>query len=100
MNTHKKRKPKLRLSFVGGIVRYKIQCFFYEKKKYNTLSVGTLFMEAWKRKQATLAYQWDVDQFEENEPDRPQFYGTKQRLVCHFTKINLLFHTIPSFNNP
>ncbi|XP_053399972.1 anoctamin-7-like isoform X3 [Mercenaria mercenaria] len=40
---------------------------------------GTLFMEIWKRKQAVLAYQWDVEQFEENEPDRPEFYGTKVR---------------------
>ncbi|WAQ99003.1 ANO4-like protein, partial [Mya arenaria] len=23
---------------------------------------------------------WDVDQFEENEPDRPEFYGTKERI--------------------
>lgn len=39
---------------------------------------GTLFLEVWKRKQAELAYQWDVEQFEENEPDRPEFYGTKE----------------------
>ncbi|XP_060576313.1 anoctamin-4-like isoform X2 [Ruditapes philippinarum] len=40
---------------------------------------GTLFLEIWKRKQAELAYQWDVEQFEETEPDRPEFYGTKVR---------------------
>nr|XP_022325216.1 anoctamin-4-like isoform X1 [Crassostrea virginica]XP_022325218.1 anoctamin-4-like isoform X1 [Crassostrea virginica]XP_022325219.1 anoctamin-4-like isoform X1 [Crassostrea virginica] len=38
---------------------------------------GTLFLERWKRKNATLAYEWDVDNFEHNEPDRPQFYGLK-----------------------
>ncbi|XP_012944219.2 anoctamin-5 [Aplysia californica] len=38
---------------------------------------GTIFLELWKRQRATLAYEWDVDQFEANEPDRPQFYGTK-----------------------
>ena len=42
---------------------------------------GTLFLEIWKRKQSELAYQWDVEQFEENEPDRPEFYGTKTRIV-------------------
>ncbi|XP_052794757.1 anoctamin-4-like isoform X2 [Mya arenaria] len=41
---------------------------------------GTIFLEVWKRKQSELAYQWDVDQFEENEPDRPEFYGTKERI--------------------
>ncbi|XP_055959025.1 anoctamin-4 isoform X2 [Patella vulgata] len=38
---------------------------------------GTIFLEAWKRKTATLAYEWDVEDFESKEPDRPQFYGTK-----------------------
>ena len=44
---------------------------------------GTLFLEVWKRKQAELAYQWDVEQFEENEPDRPEFYGTKPCVVSN-----------------
>ena len=43
--------------------------------------LGTLFLELWKRKTASLAYEWDVDEFEETEPDRPEFYGTKQRIV-------------------
>ncbi|XP_028401787.1 anoctamin-4-like isoform X2 [Dendronephthya gigantea] len=38
---------------------------------------GTIFLELWKRKNAELAYQWDVSDFEEQEPNRPQFYGTK-----------------------
>ncbi|XP_052076690.1 anoctamin-3-like isoform X2 [Mytilus californianus] len=38
---------------------------------------GTVFLELWKRTNATLAYEWDVDNFETNEPDRPQFYGLK-----------------------
>lgn len=41
---------------------------------------GTIFLELWKRKTATLAYEWDVDQFEATEPDRPEFYGTKHRI--------------------
>ncbi|XP_021363066.1 anoctamin-4-like isoform X4 [Mizuhopecten yessoensis] len=38
---------------------------------------GTVFLEMWKRKGATLAYEWDVDNYDSNEPDRPQFFGTK-----------------------
>ncbi|XP_033742824.1 anoctamin-4-like isoform X4 [Pecten maximus] len=38
---------------------------------------GTVFLEMWKRKSATLAYEWDVDNYDSNEPDRPQFFGTK-----------------------
>ncbi|XP_060078280.1 anoctamin-4-like [Ylistrum balloti] len=38
---------------------------------------GTVFLESWKRKSATLAYEWDVDNYDSNEPDRPQFFGTK-----------------------
>ncbi|XP_071950659.1 anoctamin-7-like isoform X2 [Antedon mediterranea] len=40
---------------------------------------GTVFLEIWKRTNSRLAYEWDVDQFEVSEPDRPQFYGTKER---------------------
>ncbi|XP_041359345.1 anoctamin-7-like [Gigantopelta aegis] len=38
---------------------------------------GTVFLEVWKRKKATLAYEWDVDEYEAKEPDRPQYFGTK-----------------------
>lgn len=44
-------------------------------------------MEMWKIKQSTLAYMWDVDSFEETEPDRPQFFGTKPQLVGGFWQI-------------
>lgn len=37
---------------------------------------GTIFLERWKRTNARLSYQWDVDTFEEQEPNRPQYYGT------------------------
>ncbi|XP_076446692.1 anoctamin-7-like isoform X2 [Babylonia areolata] len=40
---------------------------------------GTIFLEIWKRKNAELAYEWDVEQFEANEPDRPSFSGTKSK---------------------
>eukprot|EP00794_Sanderia_malayensis_P006792 gene6792-7557_t len=36
---------------------------------------GTIFLEVWKRKTAELAYKWDVDDFEDQEPNRPEFYG-------------------------
>ncbi|XP_035230135.1 anoctamin-7-like, partial [Stegodyphus dumicola] len=39
---------------------------------------GTIFMEIWKRKQISLARQWHVDNFDQVEPDRPQFRGTKE----------------------
>ncbi|XP_059169358.1 anoctamin-7-like isoform X2 [Physella acuta] len=38
---------------------------------------GTIFLEVWKRQSARLAYEWDVDMYEANEPDRPQFKGTR-----------------------
>ena len=33
----------------------------------------TVYMESWKRKNATLAYIWDVADFEEEEDPRPEF---------------------------
>lgn len=47
------------------------------------LNVGTVFLEIWKRTNATLAYEWDVDNWEDVEPDRPQFYGTQKKEVSH-----------------
>lgn len=32
---------------------------------YFLLVIGTVFLEVWKRKNAELAYKWDVDDFEE-----------------------------------
>ncbi|XP_055492929.1 anoctamin-7-like [Leucoraja erinacea] len=37
---------------------------------------GTVFLELWKRVNAKLVYGWDVDNFENDEPTRPEFYGT------------------------
>ncbi|XP_069129746.1 anoctamin-4-like isoform X3 [Argopecten irradians] len=37
---------------------------------------GTLFLELWKQKSARCAYLWDVQEFEANEPDRPEFFST------------------------
>ncbi|XP_023221266.1 anoctamin-7-like isoform X1 [Centruroides sculpturatus] len=38
---------------------------------------GTIFLEVWKRKQATLAHQWHVENFDMAEQERPQYYGTE-----------------------
>jgi len=45
------------------------------------MMLGTLFLELWKRKSNRLAYVWDVQEFEANEPDRPEFFGTTTRTV-------------------
>ncbi|XP_033742863.1 anoctamin-4-like isoform X2 [Pecten maximus] len=37
---------------------------------------GTLFLELWKQKSARCAYLWDVQEFEANEPDRPEFFSS------------------------
>ncbi|XP_038674776.1 anoctamin-7-like isoform X2 [Scyliorhinus canicula] len=37
---------------------------------------GTIFVEMWKRVNAKLVYEWDVENFENDEPARPEFYGT------------------------
>ncbi|XP_041114589.1 anoctamin-10-like isoform X3 [Polyodon spathula] len=38
---------------------------------------GTVFLELWKRKTATLAHKWKVKDYESNEPDRTEFVGSK-----------------------
>ncbi|XP_072120674.1 anoctamin-7-like [Mobula birostris] len=40
---------------------------------------GTIFLELWKRINAKLVYEWDVENFENDEPTRPEFYGTSVR---------------------
>ncbi|KAH9373670.1 hypothetical protein HPB48_014593 [Haemaphysalis longicornis] len=40
------------------------------------LWAGTVFLEIWKRRQASLAHRWNVDHFSAEEPEMPQFYGT------------------------
>lgn len=37
---------------------------------------GTIFLEFWKRAESRWAFLWDVTDYEVNEPDRPEFYGT------------------------
>jgi hypothetical protein len=52
------------------------------------LLAGTIFLEMWKRKNAELAYEWDVEQYEQNEPDRPSFQGTRpKKVICFLNKL-------------
>ncbi|XP_004346228.1 hypothetical protein CAOG_05555 [Capsaspora owczarzaki ATCC 30864] len=40
---------------------------------------ATLFLEFWKRRNAEIVFDWDVIGLEEDEPPRPQYYGTEMR---------------------
>jgi hypothetical protein len=37
---------------------------------------ATLFLETWKRVNASIQYDWDVLDYEKDELPRPEFYGT------------------------
>ncbi|CAF0718472.1 unnamed protein product [Brachionus calyciflorus] len=41
---------------------------------------GAIFSEFWKRKNARLAYEWDVLKFERDENDLPEFLRAKEKL--------------------
>jgi len=41
---------------------------------------ATLFIEFWKRKNAYLAWWWDVVGYEESDTPRPEWYGTRIRV--------------------
>ena len=63
-------------------------------KTFIHLVTGTLFQESWKRKHARLAYEWDVDTYHFSEPDRPEFYGTKERdVIILFSNSIIIFFT-------
>uniref|UniRef100_UPI00398F2FA5 anoctamin-7-like isoform X2 n=1 Tax=Pristiophorus japonicus TaxID=55135 RepID=UPI00398F2FA5 len=40
---------------------------------------GTIFLEMWKRINAKLVYEWDVENYENDEPTRAEFYGISVR---------------------
>ncbi|KAJ8310954.1 hypothetical protein KUTeg_011493 [Tegillarca granosa] len=68
---------KIRMNSLLNVIK---KSFDNEATPYFALVIclwGTVFLEYWKRTNATLAYEWDVNDFESNEPDRPQFYGLK-----------------------
>ena len=54
-------------------------CWFVSWKRF----LGTVFLELWKRHRNTLAYEWDVNSFENTEPDRPEFVGNTVIRVRH-----------------
>lgn len=35
---------------------------------------ASVFIDFWKRKNAQLAYEWDLADYEETEPDRPEYH--------------------------
>eukprot|EP00004_Rigifila_ramosa_P007679 TRINITY_DN187_c0_g1_i2.p1 TRINITY_DN187_c0_g1~~TRINITY_DN187_c0_g1_i2.p1 ORF type:complete len:516 (-),score=111.55 TRINITY_DN187_c0_g1_i2:935-2449(-) len=39
---------------------------------------SVLFTEFWKRKNAAVAYRWGMQDFEEEEPERPEYEGVEQ----------------------
>lgn len=56
-------------------------------------AVVTLVLEFWKQRQATLEYQWDLVDFEEEQQQlqlRPEFEAMcKQRKMNTVTRVNL-----------
>ncbi|XP_061188186.1 anoctamin-7-like [Saccostrea echinata] len=64
---------------VTGLLDTIKQSFDNEVTPYFAMVIciwGTIFLEFWKRKEKRLAFLWDVTEYEVNEPDRPEFYGT------------------------
>ena len=62
--------PSLPSLFACGVSRSNITC--YTGKCHVSFLIfqtvgdlGTLFLELWKRQNSTVAYQWDVNDFEE-----------------------------------
>jgi len=47
-------------------------------------------LETWKRRNVRLAYEWDVNNYEEAESDKPEFYGTRKKLVHKLTLRNII----------
>ena len=41
---------------------------------------ASVFLDFWKRKNAEIAYDWDMMDYHDEEPDRPQFKSKKTRI--------------------
>lgn len=52
---------------------YCAKILFIEKKKPNQPSTATTFLELWKRKQALIIWEWDLQNIEDDEESRPEF---------------------------
>ncbi|KAK6055385.1 hypothetical protein COOONC_07110, partial [Cooperia oncophora] len=46
---------------------------------YLMLEWGTMFYQIWRRNNTVLAYEWDCEDFNLVEPDRPEYQGTSMR---------------------
>ena len=40
---------------------------------YYYFIAAVIFLEFWKREQAVIGWEWDLDEFEEEEPLRPKY---------------------------
>lgn len=67
---------------IGGFVTYVVKVIYGHPENflmpYFTVFMilwSTFFIEFWKRKQITVAMQWGVHGFEDEETDRPEFQG-------------------------
>lgn len=49
-------------------------CVFFCFWKFSSLA--TTFLEMWKRKQAIIVWEWDLQNIEEDEENRPEFETT------------------------
>ncbi|CAB5386984.1 unnamed protein product [Rhizophagus irregularis] len=52
---------------------------------------ATLFLETWKRVNASIQYDWDVIDYEKDELPRPEFYGTTLRVSLITLKKEIVF---------
>ncbi|CAG2218074.1 unnamed protein product [Mytilus edulis] len=63
---------------------------------------SNIFLKLWKRQTATLASQWEVEEFSATEPERPEFYGTlradsiTEQQVLYYPMLKQLKHFVVS----
>lgn len=70
--------------------------FLKENDIYSYFLIATLFLELWKRKQALIAWQWDLYNITEDDDTRPEYDMSNTRY-----KINPVTRTkepyVPTF---
>lgn len=55
---------------------------------------ATLFLETWKRVNASIQYDWDVLDYEKDELPRPEFYGTSKLILLYLKIYNRIIKLI------
>ena len=61
----------------------------------NIFISAVVFLELWKRKQAVIAWEWDLTKFEEDEPLRPQYEAKVKTTRYDYylqSYLNLAYH--------